>query len=60
MLVSVMDKAQNTQNFYFNEGVQVLGDSLNEAPTYRLFDKKTHQQIDNLFTTLIRVLITTD
>jgi len=44
MVVSVMDKAQNNQNFYFNEGVQVLGESLNPVPYYIMDNKKTNQQ----------------
>jgi len=54
MVVNVQDKPGNSQNFFFNEGVQVLGDSLNEPPTYKLFNKKTQQQTENIHLTLTR------
>ena len=54
MLVSVSDKTKNTQNFHFNKGVQVIGDSLNEPPTYIMFNKQNNQQTENLYLTLTR------
>jgi len=54
VVVNVVDKKLNSQNFYFNDGIQVIGESLNEAPTYLLYNKKTNQQIDNLWLTLTR------
>ena len=55
MLVNVEDKKHNAQSFYFNDGVQVLGESLNEAPTYTLQNKLTSQQVDDLTVQLTRV-----
>jgi len=54
MVVNVRDTPRNSQNFYFNEGIQVVGESLNEPPTYELYNKKTNQKIDNLWLTLTR------
>lgn len=54
MIVSVSDKTKNTQNFHFNKGVQVIGDSLNEPPTHIMFNKQANQQTENLFLTLTR------
>ena len=54
MVVNVVDKPRNDQNFYFNEGVQVLGESQNPAPYYIMSNKKTAQQTENLQIVLIR------
>ena len=54
MLVNVVDTPRNTQTFYFNEGIQVLGESLNPAPTYITNNKQTSQQTENLTLTLTR------
>jgi len=54
MLVNVMDNPRNSQNFYFNDGVQVVGESLNEPPTYVMSNKHSSQQIENLTLTLTR------
>ena len=54
MLVNVQDKSNNSQNFYFNDGVQVLGDSLNESPTFEMYNKKIAQQTENIWLTLTR------
>lgn len=54
MVVSASDKPRNSQLFYFNHGVQVLGDSVNEPPTYILHNKQTNQQTENLTLTLTR------
>ena len=54
MLINVMDKPRNSQNFYFNDGVTVIGESLNEPPTYKLFNKNTAQQTEDLWLTLTR------
>ncbi|MFV2016117.1 MAG: hypothetical protein ACC656_11850, partial [Candidatus Heimdallarchaeota archaeon] len=54
MVVNVRDISRNVQNFYFNEGVQVLGESLNEPPTYELSNKKLKQQTEDLYLTLTR------
>jgi hypothetical protein len=55
MVVSATDKPRNTQNFYFNHGVQVFGDSVNEPPTYTLHNRQTSQQTEDLFLTLTRM-----
>ncbi len=55
MVVSVSDKERNTQDFYFNDGVEIVGESLNEAPTYELYNKKTNQQTKDLTLTLTRI-----
>jgi len=54
MLVNVMDKARNSQNFYFNDGVEVIGDSMNPSPTYKIFNQKSNQQTENLWLNLVR------
>jgi len=54
MLVNVQDKSHNSQNFYFNEGVQVVGESLNEPPTYIMQNKHNSQQKEDLTLTLTR------
>lgn len=41
--VSLMDTQKNSWNHYFNEGVMVIGESLNEPPTDRVFTKKGAQ-----------------
>ena len=55
MVVAVSDKKHNNQNFYFNDGVQVLGKSLHEPPTYTMSNKKSSQQTENLTLTLTRI-----
>ena len=54
LVVNVRDKPGNSQNFYFNDGIQVVGESLNEPPTYQLFNKKVKQQTEDLYLTLTR------
>jgi len=54
MVINVMDKPRNSQNFYFNDGVQVLGDSMNPTPYYIMQNKHTSQQTEDLYKTLIR------
>lgn len=54
MVVHVVDKPGNAQNFYMNEGVEVFGDSINEPPTYVIQNRKTHQQTEDLTLTLTR------
>jgi len=54
MLVSVTDRPGNTQNFYFNEGVKVFGESQNPVPYYTIQNRKTHQQTENLEIVLFR------
>jgi len=54
MLVNAADKYRNSQNFYFNEGINVLGESLNEPPTYILQNKRGSQQTEDLTLTLTR------
>jgi len=54
MIVNLRDKPGNSQNFYLNEGIQVLGDSLNEPPTYIIQNRKTSQQTEDLTLTLTR------
>jgi len=53
MVVSTMDKKHNNQNFYFNDGIEVLGDSINVPPTYTIQNKHSAQQTEDL--TLTRV-----
>ena len=53
MLVTPMDDKRNTWNFYFNDGIRVIGESLNPPPTYNIHVKKTSQAFDN-WLTLIR------
>jgi len=43
------------QNFYFNEGVEIVGKSLNEAPTYIMPNKHTSQQTKDLTLTLTQI-----
>lgn len=54
MLVSVSDVSRNVQNFYFNHGVQVIGDSMNPAPTHKMHNKQTQQQTEDIWLTLTR------
>lgn len=54
MIVSVSDVKRNTQNFYFNDGIEVTGESLNPAPTYTMYNKDTNQQSKDLKLTLTR------
>jgi len=54
LVVNARDKPGNAQNFFFNEGVQVLGDSLNEPPTYIIQNRKTSQQTEDLTLILTR------
>jgi len=52
--VTASDKRHNSQTFYFNHGVNVSGESLNEPPTHMLFNKRSSQQTENLWLTLTR------
>ena len=54
MVVNVADKARNTQNFYLNDGVEVIGESMNPVPFVTLPNKQTNQQTENLTLTLYR------
>jgi len=54
MIVNVVDKRGNSQNFHFNEGVMVIGESVNEPPTITKFEKHSSQQADNLYNTYTR------
>jgi len=54
MMVNVWDKPRNSQNFYFNEGVQVFGESKNPRPYYIMQNKQTSQQTENLQIVLFR------
>ena len=54
LLVAATDGNGNTQNFFFNEGVQVNGESLNESPTFEMFNKQTQEQTEDIYLTLIR------
>ena len=60
MIINVADKARNAQNFHLNEGVNVLGESLNEPPSITLFNKQTSQQKDDLWITYTRTDKRTD
>ena len=55
MVVNVTDQKRNTWNFYFNEGVQVLGNSLNPPLTYQLYNKHSRAQTEDIFLTLIQI-----
>ena len=54
MVVNVSDIARNTQNFYFNDGVEVIGESMNPTPFVILQNKLTNQQTTDLTLTLYR------
>ena len=54
MVVNVRDKPGNSQNFYLNDGVNVVGESLNEPPTYIIQNRLTHQQTEDFTLTLTR------
>jgi len=54
MGVNVVDRSLNTQNFYLNHGVEVIGESMNPAPFVVLPNKQTSQQTENLTKTLVR------
>lgn len=54
MVVDVSDNKRNNQEFTFNHGVQVVGDSLNEPPTHKIFNKISNQQTENLWLNLVR------
>ncbi len=43
LLVNAMDDKRNNWNHYFNDGIQVIGESLNEPLTEKIFFKKTNQ-----------------
>ncbi len=60
LIVNVVDKTRNSQNFHFNEGVNVLGKSINEPLTITLFEKHASQQKDNLWITYTRTDKITD
>ena len=60
LIVNVADKARNSQNFHFNEGVNVLGKSLNDPPTITLFTKHASQQKEDLWITYTRTDKITD
>ena len=55
MAVHTMDSKRNNGVAFFNDGVGVLGESLNEAPTHILFNKKLSQQTENLWLELVRI-----
>ncbi len=55
MVVNAEDKKHNSQNFWFNDGVQVLGESINESPTFIMQNKNSNQQTDDIFLTLTLV-----
>jgi len=54
MLINITDKNRNTQNSYFNDGIQVLGQSQNPTPYYIMNNKHTAQQTENLTIVLYR------
>jgi len=54
MVVNVVDKPGNSQNFYFNHGIAVLGDSVNISPTIILFEKHLNQQTTDLWVNYTR------
>ena len=54
MVVNVRDKPGNSQNFYLNEGVIVVGESMNPVPYVILPNKHTNQQTEDLTKVLFR------
>ena len=60
MIVNVADKPGNPQNFHFNEGVNVIGESLNEPPTITKFVKHSSQDITDNWITYTRTDKITD
>jgi len=60
LIVNVLDKARNSQNFHFNEGVNVLGESVNESPSITLSNKHASQQKDDLYITYTKTDKITD
>ena len=54
MVVNVVDNSRNSQNFYLNDGVEVIGESMNIAPYVIISNKQTSQQTENLTLTLTR------
>lgn len=47
MLIVPMDDKRNAWNFYFNDGIRVIGESQNPSPTQSIFLKKSNQALDN-------------
>jgi len=47
VLIQAVDVYGYSISHYVNDGMLVIGESMNEAPTYKLFNKKTSQQTDN-------------
>ena len=54
IIIQVADKNLYTQNLHFNHGVNVLGESVNEAPTITKFKKTSSQDNDDNWTTYTR------
>lgn len=54
VIINVADKPRNPQNFHFNHGVEVHGESLNGQPTITLFEKHSAQDVTNNWNTYIR------
>ncbi len=50
MVVNVVDDKRNGWNFYFNDGIKVIGKSLNEPPTSKQFFKNGSQDKDVWYT----------
>lgn len=48
MVVSASDKHRNTQMFYFNHGVKVVGESMNPVPSQVIYNKHSNQQTEDL------------
>ena len=47
VIVEVADKPGNSQQFAFNDGLRVLGQSVNAPPTFTKFDKQASQDNDD-------------
>ena len=50
MVVNTVDDKRNSWNFYFNDGIKVIGKSLNEPPTSKQFFKNGSQDKDVWYT----------
>lgn len=55
MVVNVVDNSRNTQNFYLNDGVEVIGASMNPVPYVIIPNKQTSQQTENLTKVLYQI-----
>ena len=54
IVVSVIDKKHNEQSFYFNNGIKVIGESMNPVPYVVISNKKSAQQTEDRTLVLFR------